>query len=56
MDEIKARNYNLDFKNPHVVPDEPGDPSVLLAELDAAEEDAARFSSKLKSILEYALL
>src|ERR1700730_2985295 len=36
-DEVKARGYNLDIKNPHTVADNHGDPKTLLAELDAAE-------------------
>ncbi|HQK20265.1 MAG TPA: N-6 DNA methylase, partial [Polyangiaceae bacterium] len=34
IDEIKARNYNLDIKNPHNVEEEHGDPTELLAKLD----------------------
>ena len=30
-DEVKARGYNLDFKNPHTVADDHGDPEELLA-------------------------
>ena len=33
INEIKARNYNLDFKNPHTVADDYGDPIELLAKL-----------------------
>ena len=40
-DEVKARGYNLDIKNPHTVADDHGDPEELLAKLDAAEEDVA---------------
>ena len=29
-DEVKARSYNLDFKNPHTIADEHGDPEELL--------------------------
>jgi type I restriction enzyme M protein len=54
--EIKERGYNLDFKNPHtVVPDE-GDPVELLAELEDAETKAAALRGELKAILEEALL
>ena len=35
LDEIKARNYNLDVKNPHTVADDHGDPEELLARLCA---------------------
>jgi hypothetical protein len=36
-EDIKARNYNLDIKNPHAVEDDHGDPEHLLAALNAAE-------------------
>src|SRR3984957_14584239 len=32
-DEVKARGYNLDFKNPHTIADNHGDPEELLAQL-----------------------
>ena len=36
-DEVKARGYNLDFKNPHTVADDHGNPEELLANLNDAE-------------------
>ena len=54
-DEVKARSYNLDFKNPHDVADDHGDPEVLLADLEAAERDAASLRDQLKTILAEAL-
>ena len=33
-EEVKARGYNLDIKNPHTVADDHGDPETLLADLD----------------------
>jgi type I restriction enzyme M protein len=56
IDEVKARNYNLDFKNPHVVADDHGDPADLLAKLDDSEKQTARLRDQLKAILEEALL
>jgi len=56
MDEIKARNYNLDFKNPHTVEEDHGDPAELLAKLETSEAETARLRNKLKAILEEALL
>ena len=56
IDEVKERGYNLDFKNPHVVADDHGDPIELLAKLDTAEAHAASLRDQLKSILEDALL
>lgn len=55
-DEVKARGYNLDFKNPHTVADDHGDPAELLAKLDAAEKETAKIRDQLKAILAEALL
>ena len=55
-DEVKARGYNLDFKNPHTVADDHGDPEELLAKLDEAEKQAAALRDQLKAILAEALL
>jgi type I restriction enzyme M protein len=56
IDEIKARNYNLDFKNPHTVADEHDDPEELLAQLQADEAKTAALRDQLKGILAEALL
>ena len=56
IDEIKARNYNLDFKNPHTVADDHGDPEELLAQLQADEAKTAALRDQLKGILAEALL
>jgi type I restriction enzyme M protein len=56
LDEIKGRNYNLDFKNPHTVADNHGDPEELLEKLEAAELETATLRDQLKSILAEALL
>ncbi|MFA6954697.1 MAG: class I SAM-dependent DNA methyltransferase [Thermoanaerobaculia bacterium] len=55
-DEIKARGYNLDIKNPHTVEDDHGDPEELLSKLDEAEREAAALRDKLRAMLEEALL
>ena len=55
-DEVKARGYNLDFKNPHTVADDHGDPEVLLAALNAAEAETVALRDQLKAILAEALL
>ncbi|KQV30604.1 DNA methyltransferase [Rhizobium sp. Root1203] len=55
LDEVKARGYNLDFKNPHTVVDDHGDPELLLEELTVAETNSARLRDQLKSILAEAL-
>jgi type I restriction enzyme M protein len=56
LDEIKARNYNLDIKNPHVLDEEHGDPRELLAKLEQSEAETAKLRDKLRGILEEALL
>jgi type I restriction enzyme M protein len=55
-EEVRARGYNLDFKNPHTVAADHGDPEQLLKELDAAEREAAAIRDQLKAILAEALL
>ncbi len=55
-EEVKARGYNLDIKNPHTVADDHGDPEVLLEELSAAEAKTASLREQLKVILTEALL
>ena len=55
-DEVKARGYNLDFKNPHTVADDHGDPEKLLAKLAEAESQAASLRDQLKAVLAEALL
>jgi type I restriction enzyme M protein len=56
VDEVIRRGYNLDFKNPHVAPDDYGDPQELLDALDDAEEKAAALTDQLKSKLAEVLL
>src|ERR1017187_3134841 len=54
-DEVKARGYNLDFKNPHTAADDHGDPEELLAKLEEAEKQTAVLRDQLKAILSEAL-
>jgi type I restriction enzyme M protein len=54
-DEVKARGYNLDIKNPHTVADDHGDPETLLADLTAADAKTASLRDQLKAILAAAL-
>ena len=54
-EEVKARGYNLDIKNPHTVADDHGDPEELLASLNVAEAETARLRDQLKAILAEAL-
>ena len=55
-DEVKARAYNLDFKNPHVIADDHGDPEELLKALDQSEQETDKLRDQLKAILSEALL
>lgn len=55
LEEVKARGYNLDVRNPHTVADDHGDPETLLEELTVAETNAARLRDQLRSILTEAL-
>jgi type I restriction enzyme M protein len=54
-ESVKARGYNLDIKNPHTVPDDHGDPAVLLENLKAAEAETTTLREQLKAILAEAL-
>jgi type I restriction enzyme M protein len=54
-EEVKARGYNLDIKNPHTVADGHGDPDELLDSLNAAEAETERLRHQLKAILGEAL-
>jgi type I restriction enzyme M protein len=54
-EEVKARGYNLDIKNPHTVAADHGDPETLLADLEQAEVQVASLRDQLKAILTEAL-
>jgi type I restriction enzyme M protein len=54
-EEVKARGYNLDIKNPHTVADDHGDPEALLADLNAAQAETASLRAQLKAVLAEAL-
>ncbi|GAB2813367.1 type I restriction-modification system subunit M [Dyella kyungheensis] len=55
IEEVKARGYNLDVKNPHAEARDHGDPQALLAELVATENETARLRDQLKAVLVEAL-
>ena len=55
-EEVKARGYNLDIKNPHTVAADHGDPETLLADLGRAEAEVASLRDQLKAILTEALI
>ena len=56
VDEIKARGYNLDIKNPHTEEEDLGDPEALLEELKSAEAEVVAVRDELKRVLSEALL
>ncbi|MEI6056932.1 MAG: class I SAM-dependent DNA methyltransferase [Lentisphaerota bacterium] len=53
--EIEDRNYNLDFKNPHVVDIAHGDPDELMKEYEAISKQLIATRDALKSKLMQAL-
>ncbi len=55
IEDIKARNYNLDFKNPHVGEQINHDPDELLAEYHRQQQEISQIRNQLKGILSEAL-
>lgn len=55
IEEVKARGYNLDIKNPHTVADDHGDPEVLLQTLNVAEAEGLQLRDHLRVIFADAL-
>jgi len=55
LDEIKARNYNLDIKNPHVGEQISHDPDELLAKYAKQQQTISDLRGQLKAILADAL-
>jgi len=55
-EQVKSRSFDLDFKNPHAVEDDHGDPRELLAKFDESERQTAALQDQLKTILAEALL
>src|SRR3989339_151229 len=53
--EIEARNYNLDFKNPHVIDINHGDPDELMQEYEAIVKELNSTRDALKKELMQAL-
>lgn len=51
IDEIKARNYNLDCKNPHQSEQEIHDPEVLLSQYQMMQDEIAVLRDQLKNNL-----
>ncbi len=55
IDDIVARNYNLDLKNPHVGEQITHDPEELLAEYARQQADIQQLRDQLKTLLSDAL-
>jgi type I restriction enzyme M protein len=55
IEDIKARGYNLDFKNPRAVESESGDPDELLTQYRELSAEVARTSRALRDELKAAL-
>ena len=56
VEEIEARGFNLDIKNPHTEVEDYGDPEILLQELTGAENEVISVRNQLKEMLAEALL
>ena len=55
LEDLKARNYNLDIKNPHVFDKENQDPEVLLAQYHNLQDNIKNLRNELKKLLGEAL-
>lgn len=55
IDDIKARNYNLDIKNPHVGEQISHDPDELLEKYTNQQKEISELRDRLKTILAEAL-
>ncbi|MDT4332391.1 N-6 DNA methylase [Methylomonas sp. MS20] len=55
IDDIKARNYNLDIKNPHVGEQISHDPDELLQRYAEQQQDIGQLRDQLKAVLQEAL-
>jgi type I restriction enzyme M protein len=54
-EEVKARDYNLDIKNPHTIADYHADPEKLLIELNESEQKTNSLRDQIRTILAEAL-
>ena len=55
IEEVKARNYNLDIKNPSTVDAAHGDPVLMLEKYRKHQAEIASLRASIKSELESAL-
>jgi type I restriction enzyme M protein len=54
-DDLKARNYNLDCKNPHISEQISHDPDKLLRDYALMQADITQLRDQLKAVLADAL-
>jgi len=55
IDDIRARGFNLDIRNPRAPSEGPGDPDELLREFESSSQGIARVREELLDALEQAL-
>ena len=55
IEDIQARNYNLDIKNPHQDEQVSHDPDELLAKYEQQQADIQKIRDQLRNILAEAL-
>ena len=55
LSDLKARNYNLDLKNPHIADQEIHDPEILLAKYEDLLGQITDLRSEMRSALSLAL-
>ncbi|MCP4195656.1 MAG: SAM-dependent DNA methyltransferase [Proteobacteria bacterium] len=55
IEDIKARNYNLDIKNPNVIDPSHGDPALLLADYEVLQAEISAARTALRDELAAAL-
>ena len=51
IEKIKSHNYNLDYKNPHIVKQEIHDPELLISEYAEIKKKTDSLRNKIKNIL-----
>ena len=55
IQDVKARNLNLDFKNPHINETEEYDPELLLRQYSDLQKEISRIREQLREVLKSAL-
>jgi len=55
-EQVKARGFNLDIRNPHIVAEPLGDPEELLQTLTQARAEATELRDRIRALLSESLL